>query len=272
MPRKSSKEILPDNLLIDLYKNKRLSSIKIGEVYNLNASTIQKRIKALGITRNITEARNLRTDSPASKYKIDEDYFEYINTPNKSYLLGFILADGNTYYPTKNSCRTTIKLQLKDKCFLEKIKTEVNYTGPIYIDNINNAAQLQIGNTNFTKHLIRHGVVPNKSYICQYPTINSLNHKDFVRGLLDADGSLCHYGYHHRLYILGTLNITFNIHKQWNDLGLNPTLTKKEYSPNLYEVLLRRKAEVSFMCNYLYKDASLYLKRKYDIASQYFDN
>ena len=59
-----------------------------------------------------------------SKYLRNEHYFEVINSEAKSYIVGFIAADGALVKSsTGNSYYLTITIKYEDKAVLEFIKT-----------------------------------------------------------------------------------------------------------------------------------------------------
>ena len=60
-------------------------------------------------------------------YKINENYFEKIDSENKAYRIGFISADGNVY---KN--RLSIELNNKDDELLKHFITDLETPRPLY--------------------------------------------------------------------------------------------------------------------------------------------
>lgn len=61
-----------------------------------------------------------------SRYSFDEDFFQSIDTVDKAYWLGFLLADGNCGPRTVRS-----QLAIIDRGHLEKLARTVRYDGPI---------------------------------------------------------------------------------------------------------------------------------------------
>ena len=72
--------------IIDMYLNQEISSVKIGKHFGCSHKPILK----------VLERHNIpRTRVGIRKYKLNEEYFDNIDTPNKAYILGFLYADGN---------------------------------------------------------------------------------------------------------------------------------------------------------------------------------
>lgn len=118
-------------------------------------------------------------------YTVDEDFFERIDTPNKAYLLGFIMADGNIYRTT-----LTIRLKKDDLAHLEKIKTLLHFTGPIKPDNDGKSVSLRISSLKICQDLEALKCTSNKSLTLEYPEIPDYLEPHFIRGYFDGDGSI----------------------------------------------------------------------------------
>lgn len=132
----------------------------------------------------------LKNNKYSEKYCVNDKYFEKINSPEKAYWLGFIVADGNV---CKNSLQ--IRLHIQDKGHLKKIRKCLNSSHPIktIIDKDNyEYSSLCISNKKICNDLSKYGVVPNKSLICN-PNMDLIPrklHRDFWRGMIDGDGSI----------------------------------------------------------------------------------
>jgi hypothetical protein len=140
-------------------------------------------------------------------YSINENYFENIDSNDKSYILGFIYADGSIY---KNYL--SIKLSKKDIEILEFIKSELNYGGNIRNYEINNReyVDLTVSSKKIVSDLIKLGVIKNKTYLSkELPLYNKKYEAAFLRGLFDGDGSI--YSNNNRGYDEYTICFSSNI-------------------------------------------------------------
>lgn len=81
-------------------------------------------IKRHGIPRRTTQSYTVI-------YITDENFFDTIDSEEKSYVLGFLYADGNNYVREVHSYEITCQLQLDDKCILEKIRNLISFNSPI---------------------------------------------------------------------------------------------------------------------------------------------
>ena len=77
--------------------------------------------------KNVLLRNNIPITVKRRIFKINEDYFEKINTETKAYFLGWMVSDGNVY-------KNNVVLACKDVEILEMFKKDLNYEGKIYKD------------------------------------------------------------------------------------------------------------------------------------------
>lgn len=242
-----------------------LSLAAVGRKWHCDPSTVKNILKAYNVsTRNRSEARR-----QFLHYTLNEDIFDKIDIPEKAYWLGVMYSDGYIS-KTKYTNKFGISVSLKDKEWLEKYKTFLNYSGEVKIyETVEGSykagvqyARLLIGNNKIVDDLEKWGVVEHKSKVLKtLPKIDFLD--DFIRGYIDGDGSLrkdypC-------FQISGTQEFLLSIAKYLKiDYRLYPdkTIYTLRYNTKESEDLEKR----------LYSNAKVYLQRKYDIASRSFNS
>lgn len=259
--------------IVNMYVNKKLSTTKIGKFFGCSYQKIC----------NILDEYNIkRIHNGVRKYKLNEHYFDNIDTPNKAYILGLIYADGCNFPP---KCTAFISLQESDRELLEKIRNEMDIEKELEIidysnrhDNgysYTNMCTLKMYSSHICKTLENLGVVRNKSLILKFPDIPEELYSHFVRGYYDGDGSV------HR-YI-----------KNENNKRITLTITSTENFCNKIKEIIERKlgiycgiydaschngitkvvslsgtSAVKFM-DWMYQNADIYLQRKYDRYIEY---
>lgn len=200
------------------------------------------------------------------KHTINDFYFNEIDTEDKAYFLGLLYADGCI---VKNRNRISIKLQEQDKHILDTFLIYLNYSKPLVLkkyseikSTYNNQYLLYIDNKNIRDNLILHGCVPNKSQLIRFPNIKKslLNH--FIRGYFDGDGSVFNDKYGNMRFSL-TSNLEF-LESIQNILVENCNLntTKICKTGNVYSLHYGGNKLCNRIKKFLYKDATIYLKRK----------
>lgn len=119
------------------------------------------------------------------KYNFNENYFEKIDTEDKAYFLGFIVADGCI-----NSKVDVLNISQKEPDILFKFKECINYEGNIIKHTKRNIHHINLSSTKIIKDLYNLGIYSNKTKDVKYPNIpNELEHH-FMRGLFDGDGCI----------------------------------------------------------------------------------
>lgn len=166
--------------IIDKYIN-GMSINKLSKAYQLDWHFVERIL----VENNITIRK---------QYKINENYFDTIDTPNKAYILGFLYADGcnSSNYDKKRYC-VTITLQSSDSQILYDIKNEIGYEAPIKFRTYNECerATLDICNKHIALKLHELGLVPNKTLILKFPDwLSEEFYPHFVRGYFDGDGCI----------------------------------------------------------------------------------
>ena len=126
------------------------------------------------------------------RYELNEHAFDEMQTSEKWYWLGFLLADGSVF--TRRQGREwllQVKLQRADLHLVESLRHFLRYTGKIRYLRKDNAVVLVIYSKRLCMRLIELGVVPRKSFD-GHPIPVVPNHFAFAffRGHFDANGCI----------------------------------------------------------------------------------
>lgn len=210
----------------------------------------------------------------------DIDYFKTIDTEEKAYWLGFILADG---YITKQihkdrnnhvTYKFGIELQESDTDHLEKFNKSIN--GNIIIrhrqrERFNvehNTAIIQITNTDFCLNLIDKGIIPNKSVEggFNYDLKTTELKAAFLRGFIDGDGSIHKKttDYEVKIAIKNTDIMNYIINLIYEISKVTPkVMFEKNHIGSSYKLYISNKIDFFKLMDIVYKDATIYMDRKY---------
>lgn len=265
-----------EQLIVDMYDNKKMSTVKIGNEFNCGHKTIARVLEKYGIKR---------VGNGQRKYFFDEHYFDVIDTQNKAYILGFLFADGNNMLS-----KGTISISLKeeDKNILEKMRQELKLEKPlVYKDNskdnhngyISKNAWLLICHSSYMCSKLNDiGLVPNKSLVVQFPNISKEYMTHFIRGYYDGNGSIYHTIKNENNHqVIVTITST---DKFCNTLSEICTKELDIYCP-VYDAsnhngitkvfTLSGRNKCKKFLDWIYQDAEMYLQRKYDRYIDYYN-
>lgn len=218
---------------------------EIAKQANCGCSTITKWVRIHGLRRR-------RGD-----LLLCESYFSVVDTPEKSYWLGFLAADGSVS-DSPGKRLLSVGLARKDAVHLERLKTVLNSDKRLYFSEKD--VRLQVCSKRLVVDLIKHGVVPRKSLILRPPPINIEFISHWIRGYFDGDGSV----YVDKLGnlrgdVVGTNSVVRFI-KTHCDVFTGPT--KKG---NCWEIRFSGNKKANKLATYLYNSATIYLARKRNI-------
>lgn len=253
-----------------MYLEDKLSMREIAKLNNCSVCKVQKFLEKFKLTRNLTEAKTYQGEKTLK----NSNYFYNIDTEEKAYWLGFILADGNI-----NEERFVLKIDLniQDKEHLKKFanlfdkevkefsrfdeRTKKTYHGVCFI----------VSNKYFVTGLLKQGVTSRKSYNLDsniFSNIPDRLKRHFIRGYFDGDGTT------------DGRRISFvSCSKSFlTDLGdyITDNLQLDGYSAyeteNSITISWYKKENVNKIKNYFYNDATIYLERKLNKILQVENN
>lgn len=231
------------------------------------------------------------------KYNHNDNYFKIIDTEEKAYILGFIIADGSIDRTIRGNCITNrlgFSNSIDDLEIIEKIRNEISPESILYKRNCkigakNRKEQVNLRITSFQlcEDLINlYDIVPRKTFHSNFKIdfsrIPEIFIRDFIRGFFDGDGSVSFYKAKTGLYF--NFSFIFNskpFAEQINNIFENKFNIKTVYREIIGKTCIyyctrfnyynKRTVRIKEIYNYLYKDATIYLKRKRIKFDQYFE-
>lgn len=243
-----------------------LSCPKIAEQYDLSDAMVLKILKKNKIDRRSAEECH-------RKYPIYEDFFDIIDTEEKVYFLGFLYADGCNH---KNANYISLGLKQTDRDILVQLASLIYKEEPESHVKIQDRTHENKGITTYftinSKHICEQleklGCPQAKTFILDYPDwMPDHLHKHFIRGYFDGDGGFyLNYIKTHSstMKITSTLSFVTKIASIFNtELDMNMCIYSNKNS-EVFDVCTSGDRQLQKIFDWLYKDASIYLKRKFD--------
>lgn len=261
--RKVISEKFKDDL-IEYYLSKPMKVDDVCRKFDVSLPTFYKILKSRGV----------ETYTKQSLYNqgVKEDFFEIIDSEVKAYFLGLLLADGFVYRNLRELEDTfLIGLMLSEKDFymVERFKSEINIRRKIVVDKRDGSGCISLTSNKMASDLAKFGVTENKTEHAYLPILEDKNlMRHMIRGIIDGDGFINSYISNRRneLFRIGVCG-TYATVKGLNDYLVDEldvfdrVVTKTE---NIYMVDWASRRDFESICNYLYDDATIYLKRKKD--------
>jgi hypothetical protein len=239
--------------------------------------------------------KNQLTKENRMAHNFNQYYFDVIDNEHKAYWLGFIWSDGYLGYRIRDNGREEYNLKLSlmeaDYKHLEKFNNDIdgNYKVHYYShgkssfkSNTGKESRLFIANKHLGKTLRNeYGIIPHRES-CEKIIKCLPEHlvRHFIRGVIDADGSFCHYNITEGNYIVnkysikicGTISMLRFIEEHLVGIGLIKDVNRKlsqrhagdGHDKGCRSLSLSGKNNVVGVLNHIYRNASVYLDRKYE--------
>lgn len=224
-------------------------------------------------------------------YDVNEAFFDKIDTEAKAYFLGLMYADGNNYRSRdvqggvnkSTNYEVSIALQSRDEHILKTFRDFICPNKELefvkrYTDNHQDKYKPRFDSKRVSDQLIALGCIPAKSLKLRYPSKNQVPNElthHFLRGYFDGDGSI-HY-YKKQWKTTTNNNYSMNmISAKWfcdeaakeiavhTGIDMYSMLSHEKMSDITTTISIGGNRQVRTLMNWLYKDATIYLYRKYD--------
>jgi hypothetical protein len=245
--------------LSDIEKSEIVNQRKLGATENQISSKFDISLRQY---YNLLKLNKIERKNKVIRYNFDENYFESIDTEDKAYFLGFIVADGSV-----NSISNVIQITQKEPDILYEFKRYIKYEGDLIKSKNRDVFDIKISSSKMKSDLLKLGISPNKTISVNYPSIPENLQSHFMRGVFDGDGTT------HNAYfsIVGTEKFLAGIRdylKQENiNLGIYNAHCK---SKDIKRLAFNNRAELAKIFNYLYDDSNIFMERKKNKFINYF--
>jgi intein/homing endonuclease len=214
--------------------------------------------------------------------------FLTIDTEQKAYLLGLMYADG-CISKAHNVNNYTVTLALTNENLIKDINKTFSffkYSNRLNTNGYggNNNLRLHVltkQDKNLSKHLLSHGLMPQKSkqnkHIFKMPNLNENLIRHFIRGYFDGDGSIYIFKYRpnlRRFEICGNGKIIMNeLYQIIKKICVNATIRIKKNSSSgifdIYTIEVMKSEDILILKEYFYKDSIIFMKEKKELFDSF---
>lgn len=203
-------------------------------------------------------SRNLKKRGYSTERNpLHKSIFHIIDSEEKAYWLGFLYADG---YVSKYN-QIEVSLQPNDVEHLKKLKKFVNTNTPIIQEKTR--CRLLFCSKEMTADLADKGCINNKSLVLTFPNQQQVPDeylRHFIRGYVDGDGCICCTNKTKQLSITSTKDFLEGMMER---TGWDSNLCDYYPSGKAYTWRCSTLKNKEYL-DYMYKDCSIYLNRKYE--------
>lgn len=213
---------------------------------------------------NLLDLNGISRNTKVDKYSFNENYFELIDTEDKAYFLGFIVADGGLH-PTQNR----LQISQKDPDVLYDFKKYIEFDGPVTKRKNRNVYEISMSSRKLISDFLNLGIYPGKTYTVEFPIIPIELENHFMRGVFDGDGCISIHRDSRDNSERGQVNMCSGS-KDFIDVYVDKLVSycgvKKNNIRNpkgtYYVIDWGGLSDVERIYRFLYKDANIYLNRK----------
>lgn len=233
--------------------------------FGYSHATVLNVLKRRGIkSRSLSEA--LR------RYAVDESFFDFIDTEDKAYWLGFLTSDGLI---TDDAIR--INLQIRDVDHLHKFTASLRSKHPVtFRDNpssngvITKQAVIIISSLRLVRALNGLGLTPHKTFTvrpCEYVPEELL--AAYWRGVFDGDGSISRSGPLKAFWQLSLVGNKAMVEGFRAFIGcFVSTNATVRPTGNVFRIGYTGRPTPRAVAQVLYENATIYLDRKYALVRE----
>ena len=230
------------------------SNRELEQVFNLSKSTISYQQRKYGLN-NLTKCKKKPVFS-----------FDKIDTPEKAYVLGFILADGCI----EQNDIVEVSVALKDKEVVDFISNTINSS--VFVDNTYDKKQRRFPKARTNKKIkdITKFTSGRAKADRHYPRIKKDLERYLLLGFFDADGCIT-WGRRkdrnriwHKICFTSSYSLLYGVQQHLLKIGITTTLRPKS-NENCFVLEFSNKVDVLKFLDYIYPKNSefIVLQRKY---------
>lgn len=242
--------------ILSLYQQ-GMTTHTIAEKFSLTGNTVASVIRDLG-EKVRSRGHVIKIDNP--------DFFHTIDSEEKAYFLGLIIADGSIIVDKKN--RTTFALSLKseDEHILHSLSRCLGLPKDRVSKDNRGCSGVRTSSSQIIEDLSQYGVVPQKTFISYIPEIPTHLISHLLRGIFDGDGSV--FVQKARKTMRCSIYGTHQLCHQYRELVRHhASMDAKgkvfdKTDVNVSFISFSSRKDVKAFYHFLYDNATIYLHRK----------
>lgn len=245
------------NLIYDYYYNQHL---------NINNIAAKFKCSYTGMLNFFVRNNWERTNNSGNrKYHFNEHVFDIIDSPDKAFCLGLLLADGCNH---SDSNEVSIELQLRDKEVLQMMNNLFESTYPIHEykvtgTRVQDTCVLRVNSKHFSDKCSEVGFVPRKSLILEFPNIEDEFIPNMLNGYIAGDGWVNKYS----IGFMSTDKFCEGAKKYLETIGVKLSiydLNPERYNEHTKMAQISGRKNITSFVEKMIKGCNIFLRRKFN--------
>ena len=280
--------LLKNNVSLAKRKGKfrKLSQDDIQDIVNMGLSRTKRKVieDKYGLYRSlitkILKEHDADIESHQSKFSLDVDYFENIDTKEKAMMFGLMYSDGYNQY---DAGVISFGLTIEDIETVRKFKEIIKTDKPLEIITNNRGysgehfARIRVGSRKMSGDLNKHGCVQCKSLVKQFPHEALTNDeliKSFIYGYFLGNGSISYEELktktkgnykNYRVAFYTNIFMARTFKEIFKKLGFHTSISKHDLKTNAAALSMSGNQQIKKFMDWLFKDEIYMMKRKTDL-------
>lgn len=244
--------------------------------YSYNYIAGQLKCNYMTLRNFMEEAGIKKTQARLVDHELRDDFFSCIDTEEKAYLLGLLKTDG--YIKTRRDTPTIgIQLKKEDLYIIEQIKELWNSATKIQHDKRPNKEcfGIEVRSKQMAEDLAKYEIVPRKTYALTNIHLEQIPkdlQRHYLRGLVDGDGTVSTEGTQVYVSFCGYSEDFVRSFQYAIDELLGKETHNQIRKNNAYVCRWKGNNLSRIILNYLYKDSTIFIKRKKQVYTDFFEN
>ena len=217
---------------------------------------------------DVLEKHGVQKRGGVADYKsYDEAVFAVIDSPAKAYWLGVLITDGYVI-DAGRSRSPQVGLQMIDREAAEGFREFIGSNNPVLRieprgENHRAMYRAVCHSRRMADDLARFGVVPRKSHRTFLPVLDESLMSHLLRGMFDGDGTACRRSDGEIIIgFCGSERLVAEV-RMWLICRLRVSDNRVHENGTIRFVQWSHRDDVRRIAQYLYRDAEVYLKRKF---------
>lgn len=208
---------------------------------------------------------------------LDENVFEKIDSEEKAYWLGFLMADGYIKSFDNWTSRLGLTLGIKDRKHGMRFRQFLKTNCALYVGK--RSCVIRVSSNKLVRDLAKYAITSKKTKEAEIKNIPEKYYRHFIRGVIDGDGCIQHRRKPNgnEILLVSVASSSIKFLSQIIDIFNSQVFDSNEYKPLLCKVqeqthqFMYAGGRAIKILMWIYGEARICLYRKYERFQEYLE-